>query len=105
MADTITQVPGGHRTTRVFDDLSADFPSNGIKVPDTVYLIVDAGTEAINVQVTGDTHAAIEGGSASWFTIQTVNAGTSAAITFDPGPTGIKLAGATSNDSSAWFVF
>jgi len=101
MAHTTYNV-GVHRVMHKFDDVQADFPANGIVTTDMSSVLVNAVGAVVDIQLTYDSVAAIEGGTATWYTIHTVASGS--VEEWKPneyGSTGIKLVASLAG-SSAW---
>lgn len=84
-----------------FDDVSADFPSNGLAVADiTIIGIKGTGTTDITIEVTFDSKKEINDGTADWMVYDTVTAGNTYYKEFDPGPKGVRLSGGSGE--KAW---
>lgn len=79
--------------TFVYGDISTDFPSTGIEVPNRVAVLIDTVPTgaSVTIEFTCDSPADITAGTATFITYKTVAAGNSSFDAFDIAPTGIKL--------------
>ena len=89
-----------------FDDISVDFPVNGVLAAVRAeQLVIISGTisTTVKVQITLDSADAIEAGTATWVDYATVGNTDNRVVTISIGGTGIKLDTVDTN-LTAWIA-